>query len=81
MARSRTNKDQAMLEILKEQFVEALHKMPARSRARNRPLKDVVNKYRELEHCVDEIPCNLTRFGMTASMSYEDFIYAVTWGS
>jgi hypothetical protein len=75
------NRDQAMLEILKEQFVEALRNMPARPPVRNRPLKDLVTKYRELEHCTDEIPCNVTRFGMTASMTYEDFIYAVIWGS
>jgi hypothetical protein len=75
------NKDQAMLEIIKEQFVEALRNMPARPPVRNRPLKDLVSKYRELEHCTDEIPCNVTRFGMTAGMTYEDFIYAVIWGS
>lgn len=75
----RMNKE-AMLEINKETFVYALERIPSRPAKRNRPLKDLVNKYRlDLEDCNDEIPLNLSRFGMRARMTFSDFIYDVTW--
>jgi hypothetical protein len=75
------DKNEAMLEIHKETFAEALRNIASRPAKRNRPLKDLVNKFRrELEHCDDEIPETLTRFGMPRNfMSYSDFIYEVTW--
>jgi hypothetical protein len=73
---------QGMLEVRKEIFVEALRRIPSRPAERNRPLKDLVNNYRlDLENCADEIPLNLTRFGMAERMSYSDFIYDVIWSS
>jgi hypothetical protein len=69
----------ARLKIEQESFVEALRSVPSRSPERNRPLKDLVNRYRTaLEHCEDDIPCDLSRFGIQRGMSYSDFIYEVS---
>jgi hypothetical protein len=69
----------AILEVSKVMFVEALRQLPSRPAKRNRPLKDLVNRYRrELENCEDEIPVNLRRFGTQERMSFSDFIYDVT---
>jgi hypothetical protein len=75
------DRGQARLEHSKEMFVQALSNIPPRPAKRNRPLKNLVNYYRkDLEHCDDEIPCNLERFGFRHTMTFSDFIYEVTWG-
>jgi hypothetical protein len=42
----------------------------------------LVSHYRtKLEHCEDELPFDVERFGLHGPMTYDDFIYAVTWSS
>lgn len=69
------------IEISKELMVEALRKVPnGPARTRNRQLRKLVAQYRaDLENCNNEIPYSLARFGLRDRMSFNDFIYAVTY--
>jgi len=74
------NPEQGMLEVQKENFTEALRNLPARSPARNRPLKDLVNQYRNyLGDCNDIVPMNLSRFDLPELMTFSNLIYEVTY--
>ena len=68
------------LSVSRDIFLSELRKMPSRPASRNRPLKDLVSRFRrDLGDCTDEIPLNLSRFGMAERMSFSNFLYLVTW--
>jgi hypothetical protein len=69
-----------MLDVQKDIFAQALATKPTRPFNRNKPLKDLVKKYRDaLGDCNEEIPYNLQRFGLPSSLTYSALIYKVTW--
>jgi hypothetical protein len=71
--------NQNLIEVQKQIFVEALRGIPTRPAEQNRPLRDLVIRFRDhLGDCNDEIPLDLKRFGFPSPMTFSDFIYAVT---
>lgn len=64
------------LEIYKGHFVAALRKIPSGpARVRDRQLRKLAYRYKDLKEFNDEIPYSLQRFGLPDRMTFDDFIW------
>lgn len=71
------------LSVIKDSLVRRLREIPSSPvRIRDSRLRKLASEFRrtELENCNDIIPCDLTKWGFPANMSFDDFLYEALYG-